>query len=151
MTSTGRNLTLAAAAVAAALLLAPGAGMTTTLDAVSATSLARQMGTAADDATVILAKDKGPGGLKCCGNGGGGGIPPGPGDLKPGGGKGGGGKGGGGKGGGWSHHHGWGAAIGGAIVLGMGYCAAQSERCADEYGDNTGRYWRCMRRAGCSD
>ena len=57
----------------------------------------------------------------------------------------------GGKGGG--HHHGWGAgaAIGGAIILGMGYCATQSARCEEEYGDGTGRYWRCMRRAGCAD
>ena len=60
----------------------------------------------------------------------------------------------GGKGGGnHHHHHGWGAgaAIGGAIILGMGYCATQSDRCEEEYGDGTGRYWRCMRRAGCAD
>ncbi len=142
----GRNMTLGAAAVAAALLFASGP---TTLSVATAAQLAPQAGYAADtDAAVILAKDKGPGGFKCCGNGGGGGIPPGPGDLKPGGGKGGGGKGGGHH----HHHHGWGAAaIGGAIVLGMGYCSTQSDRCEEEYGDGTGRYWRCMRRAGCAD
>jgi len=144
-----RKLTLGAAAVAAALLLLPGSGLPTALGVASAAPLATPAGSAADAGAVILVKDKGPGGFKCCGNGGGGGIPPGPGDFKGGGG--GGGK--GGKGGG-HHHHGWGpgaAVVGGAIVLGLGYCSAQSARCEEEYGDNTGRYWRCMRRAGCSD
>jgi hypothetical protein len=139
----GKNLTLGAAAVAVALLLAPGAGMSTTLGGATAAQLAPQAGVAADAGTVILAKDKGPGDFKCCGKGGGGGIPPGPGDFK-----------GGGKGGGnHHHHHGWGAgaAIGGAIILGMGYCATRSASCEEEYGDGTGRYWRCMRRAGCAD
>jgi hypothetical protein len=143
MTFISRNLTLGAAAVAAALLFGPGSGIL--LNSAAAGPLAPQASVAADAGAVILAKDKGPGGLKCCGSGGGG-IPPGPGKLKGGGG--GGGK--GGKGGG----HGWGAGaavIGGAIVLGLGYCSATSNRCEEEYGDDTGRYWRCMRRAGCSD
>jgi hypothetical protein len=142
-----KNLTMGAAAIAAVLLLTPGSGMTTTLDSASAAALASQAGYAADAGAVELVKDKGPGDFKCCGNGGGGGIPPGPDKFKGGGG------GGGGKGGDNHHHHHrhWGPAIGGAIVLGLGYCSAQSARCEEEYGDNTGRYWRCMRRAGCSD
>jgi len=141
------RLTLGAVAVAAALLFGPASGLSTTLGGATAAQLAPQAGVAADAGPVVLVKDKGPGGFKCCGNGGGGGLPPGPGDFKPGGG------GGGGKGGGNHHHHhrGWGAAIGGAIILGMGYCATQSARCEEQYGDGTGRYWRCMRRAGCAD
>jgi hypothetical protein len=141
------KLTLSAAAIAAALLLAPGSGVSGALGPAAAAPIGPQAGI--DAGPVVLAKDKG---IKCCGGGGGGGIPPGPGNFKPGGKGGGGGKGDkGGKGGGWNHNHGVGLAIGGAIVLGMGYCAAQSERCEDEYGEDTGRYWRCMRRAGCSD
>jgi len=147
MTFINRKLALSMAAVAAAVLLAPASGMTTTLDTASAAALAPQTGNAANPA-VILAKDKGPGDFKCCGKGGDG-IPPGPGKLKGGGG---GDKGGGDKGGG-HHHHRWGAgaaAVGGAIILGLGYCSTQSARCEEEYGDDTGRYWRCMRRAGCA-
>jgi len=139
-----RKLTLGAAAVAAALLLSPGSGLPTALGVASAAPLTPQAGSTADAGAVLLAKDKGPGDFKCCGKGGGGGK--GPGDFKDGG--------KGGKGGGHHHHRGWGtgaAVVGGAIVLGLGYCAAQSNRCEEEYGDNTGRYWRCMRRAGCSD
>jgi hypothetical protein len=139
-----RNLTLGVAAVAATLLATPGLGMSTTLGGAGAAPLAPQT-MSADAGSVILAKDKG---VKCCGVGGGG-IPPGPGKFKDGGG-GGGGKGGkGGDGGG----NGWGvgaAVVGGAIVLGLGYCSAQSERCEEEYGEDTSRYWRCMRRAGCA-
>jgi hypothetical protein len=142
------KLTLGAAAVAAALLLSPGSGLLPIIHGVaSAAPLAAQPGPVAGAGAVVLAKDKGPGGFKCCGNGGGGGIPPGPGDFKSGGGGGKGGKGSG-------HHHGWGpgaAVVGGAIILGLGYCSAQSTRCEEAYGDDTGRYWRCMRRAGCSD
>jgi hypothetical protein len=145
------KLTLSVAAVAAALLFAPGSGVSGTLGSAAA-PIGPQTSLDTDAGTAILAKDKGPGNFKCCGNGPGPKPPIGPGDFKPGGGGGGGGgKGGGGKSGGWNHHHGWGAAVGGAIILGMGYCAAQSERCEDEYGDGTSRYWRCMRRAGCSD
>lgn len=145
MTSINRKLILSTAALAAALFLTPGSGLPTALGVASAAPLA-PLAESADIGAVILAKDKGPGDFKCCGNGGGGGIPPGPDKFKGGGG------GGGGKGGGnHHHHHHWGPAIGGAIVLGLGYCSAQSARCEEEYGDSTGRYWRCMRRAGCSD
>jgi hypothetical protein len=148
MTFINRKLILSTAALAAALFLAPGSGLPTALGAASAAPLASPAGPA-DIGAVQLVKDKGPGDFKCCGNGGGGGIPPGP-DKFKGGGGGGGGK--GDKGGGNHHHHRrWGPAIGGAIVLGLGYCSAQAARCEEEYGDNTGRYWRCMRRAGCSD
>lgn len=149
MTFINRKLTLSAAAIAAALVFAPGSGMSATLGVVSAAPLGPQALFGADSGAVILAKDKGPGGFKCCGNGPGPKPPIGPGGFKAGGG--GGGK--GGKGGG-HHHHGWGAGaavVGGAIVLGLGYCTAQSNRCEAEYGDGTYRYWRCMRRAGCSD
>jgi hypothetical protein len=147
MTFINRKLILSAASLAAALFLAPGSGLPTALGVASAAPLA-PLAEPTDIGTIRLVKDKGPGDFKCCGNGGGGGIPPGP-DKFKGGGGGDGGK--GGKGGGNHHHHHWGPAIGGAIVVGLGYCSAQSARCEEEYGDNTGRYWRCMRRAGCSD
>jgi hypothetical protein len=119
--------------------------MSTAIGGAAAAPLAPQT-MPADAGAVILAKDKG---VKCCGVGDGGGIPPGPGKFKAGGG-GGGGKGGkGGNGGG----NGWGAGaavIGGAIVLGLSYCSAQSDRCEEEYDEDTARYWRCMRRAGCA-
>lgn len=55
------------------------------------------------------------------------------------------GKGGGGK----HHHHHWRHGVGGVILLGAGYCAVQVARCADIYGEDTSRYWRCLRRHGC--
>jgi hypothetical protein len=136
-----RKLASSMAAIAAALVLAPGRGLPIGPGTASAAALAPLAGYVADADVVIPAKDDGPGDFKCCGKGGGG-IPPGPGKFKGG---------GGGKGGG--HHHGWGggaAVIGGAVILGLGYCSAQSARCEEEYGDDTGRYWRCMRRAGCA-
>jgi hypothetical protein len=55
-----------------------------------------------------------------------------------------------GKGGKNHHHHNHGLGVG-VIVLGTGiaYCAAQSAACEESYGEGTGGYWRCMRRAGC--
>lgn len=54
--------------------------------------------------------------------------------------------------GGKHHHHGHNHHIGvGVIVLGTGiaYCAGTSSSCAENYGEGTNGYWRCMRRAGC--
>jgi hypothetical protein len=38
--------------------------------------------------------------------------------------------------------------IGIGIVVGVGYCAARAEWCADRY-DSDRAYYRCLRRAGC--
>ena len=54
-------------------------------------------------------------------------------------------KGGGGK----HHHHRRRDGIGGAIILGLSYCAIQSATCADAYGEGTRRYYRCLARRGC--
>jgi hypothetical protein len=144
MTDTGRKLMLSAAAVVAALVFTTGSGLPTASGIAAAATLGPHAGLNTDSSAVTLAKKAGPV-LKCCGAGGGK-LPKGPDDFAPGGGGGGGGK--GGKGGGHHHHH-WGPAIGGGIILGLGYCAIQSERCEDTYGEDTRPYWRCMRRAGC--
>jgi hypothetical protein len=136
MKSIGRKLVLSAA-VAGAVFLTFGSMQSMAGGAASVAPL--QADAAAHAGAVVLAKD-----FKCCGKGGGGGIPPGPGGFKDGGGDGG--KGGKGKG---AKGPGWGPVIGGAIVLGLAHCAVQSERCEDEYGEGTERYRRCMRRAGC--
>jgi hypothetical protein len=137
------KLVLSAAAFAAAVLLTTGSGAT---GVASAASFVPQPAPQSDSSAVVLVK-KGPGGFMPGGKGPGPKPPIGPGGLKPGG-KGGGGK--GGKGGHHGHHH-WGYGIGGAIILGAGYCAIQAERCATTYGDGTYRYWRCMQRVGCAD
>jgi hypothetical protein len=50
------------------------------------------------------------------------------------------------KGGKGKHHHGlWGVGI----VVGVGYCVARSEWCAERYGAYNHWYRRCMRRSGC--
>jgi hypothetical protein len=136
MQSISRKLVLGAAAAAGAVFLTFGSVQSMAGGVFSMAPL--QIDVAASDGRVVLAKD-----FKCCGKGGGGGIPPGPGGFKGGGG------GGGGKGGKGGGGPGWGPIIGGAIVLGMAHCAVQSERCEDIYGDGNDRYWRCMRRAGC--
>jgi hypothetical protein len=139
MKSGSRMLILGAAIAAAATFLTYGSGPSIAGGIASMTSGVPHAGVAADAGVVTLAKD-----FKCCGKGGGGGIPPGPGGFKDGGGDGG--KGGKGKG---AKGPGWGPVIGGAIVLGLAHCAIRSERCEEEHGDGTERYWRCMRRAGC--
>jgi hypothetical protein len=48
-----------------------------------------------------------------------------------------------------NHNHAW-VGIGAAIVLSTAYCAAQAESCEERYGDDSRRYWRCLRRAGCA-
>jgi hypothetical protein len=56
------------------------------------------------------------------------------------------------KGGGGSKHHHRRRhrdGVGGAIILGLSYCAIQSATCADAYGEGTRRYYRCMARRGC--
>ena len=67
MTFINSRLMLSTAALAAAVLLAPGSGMSTTLGVSAANPIEPQAGFAADASPVILAKDKG---LKCCGKGG---------------------------------------------------------------------------------
>jgi hypothetical protein len=149
MRSITTKLALSTAVVVAAFFLAPGSGLPTALGTASAAPLAPQASLEADSTLVTLAKKAGPGGpggFKCCG-GGGGGIPPGPGGFKPGGG-GGGGK-GGGKGGGHHHHHLWGYGVGGALILGVGYCSSRAELCAHRWGAYTHNYRVCMRRGGC--
>jgi hypothetical protein len=140
MKSISRKLVLGAALAAGAVFLTFGSVQSMAGGVASVAPL--QADVAASDGPLVLAKD-----FKCCGKGGGGGIPPGPGGFKGGGGGGGGGGGKGGKGGGGGS--GWGPVIGGAIVLGLAHCAVQSERCEDIYGDDNERYRRCMRRAGC--
>jgi hypothetical protein len=45
------------------------------------------------------------------------------------------------------HHHGfWGV---GGIIVGVGYCTARSDWCAERYGAYGHWYRRCMRRSGC--
>jgi hypothetical protein len=135
MKSISRKLVLGAAVAAGAAFLTFGSVQSIAGGVASVGSL--QVEAAADAGPVVLAKD-----FKCCGKGGGGGIPPGPGGLKDGGG-------GGGKGGKGGKGPGWGPVVGGAIVLGLAHCAIRSERCEEEYGEGNERYWRCMRRAGC--
>jgi hypothetical protein len=47
------------------------------------------------------------------------------------------------------HHRRWPYIVGGAVVLGLGYCAVQADQCAEAYGTYNYWYRRCMRRAGC--
>ena len=55
------------------------------------------------------------------------------------------------KGNGGKHHHHHRHVGIGVIVLGTGvaYCTVQAANCEENYGEGTGGYWRCMRRAGC--
>jgi hypothetical protein len=132
-------------------LLAAGLLAASAFSIASAAPLGSQAGLEADGSLVTLAKK----GFKCCGNGGGGGgggPGGGPGGFKPGGGGGGGGGGGkGGKGGGGGGGGNFWLYGGSALVIGAGYCAVQSARCEENFGDGTRRYWRCMYRAGCAD
>jgi hypothetical protein len=139
MNSIGKRLMLSAAVAAAAVFFTSTSGLPGAVDVAAAAPLAHQATFATDAGTVILAKD-----FKCCGKGGDGGIPPGPGGFKDGGGDNG--KGGkGGKGG----SAGWGPGVAGAVILGLAHCAIQTERCEGTYGADTDRYWRCVRRSGC--
>jgi hypothetical protein len=142
MKVTFSKVALGAAALAAAVLMGPVSGPATGVVAASAAGLGPQTAVEAESSAVIPVK-KGPGDFKSGGKGPG---PDGPDGFK-GGGKGGGGKGGGGKGHHHHHHH-HGIGIGG-VIIGIGYCAIQSERCEEAYGEHTYRYRRCMRRAGC--
>src|SRR5262245_41883319 len=138
MKSVSRKLILSAAIAAAATVLAYTAGPSIAGGVTSAAPLAPLASLDADAGPVILATD-----FKCCGKGRNG-ITPRPGDFEPNPTEGG--KGGKGAEGGNGN---WGAVVGGAIVLGLTHCAIRSERCEEEHGEDTERYWRCMRRAGC--